>query len=143
MNYSADVKKHIADYESRGYEKNVNPVSKQLQVRKSCQLELLKFNSTDESGAPKWTARAGSDKLSTPVLCKVNSSPLEVTATLYKTSFDANAVIIGGTYSSVVTNVLTEKGKNTLNPSVKNSYFTMFSNAGSSVNSDLLADIGL
>ena len=143
MNYSADVNSHLADYESRGYEKNVNPVSKQLQVRKSCQLELIKFNSTDESGAPKWTARAGSDKLSTPVLCKVNGTPLEVTATLYKTSFDANAVVIGGTYSSVVTNVLTEKGKNTLNPTVKNSYFTMFSNAGSSVNSDLLANVGL
>lgn len=143
MNYSADVKSHLADYESRGYEKNVNPVSKQLQVRKSCQLELIKFNSTDENGVPKWTARGGSDKLSTPVLCKVNGSALEVTATLYKTSFDANAVVIGGTYSSVVTNVLTEKGKNTLNPTVKNSYFTMFSNAGSSVNSDLLANVGL
>ena len=48
MNYSADVKQAIASYENRGYEKQINPVSKQVQVKKACQVTFLKFKSTDE-----------------------------------------------------------------------------------------------
>ena len=143
MNFTSDVKQTLESYENRGYEKNVNPNSKQLQVRKSCQVQFLKFKSVDESGAPKWTARAGSDTLSTPVLCQIQGYDMQVTATLYKTSFDQHAVVPNGVYSCVITNVLTEKGKNSINPTYKNSYFTMFSTAGSSVDSDELANMGL
>ncbi len=143
MNYSADVKQAIASYENRGYEKQINPVSKQVQVKKACQVTFLKFKSTDESGAPKWGTRAGSDKLSTPVLVQLVGYDMQVTATLYKASFDQQAVVPNGVYSCMITNVLSEKGKNTINPTYKNSYFTMFSSAGNSINSDDLESMGL
>jgi len=143
MNYSSDVKDAITSFENRGYEQSVNPNSKQMQVRKSCQVVFLEFKSVDDTGAPKWQTRAGSDKLSTPVLCKIKDYEMQVTATLYKTSFDAHAVIVNGVYSCMVTNVLSEKGKPSINPNYKNSYFTMFSTAGNSINSDELANMGL
>ena len=67
---------------------------------------------------------------------------MQVTATLYKASFDQQAVVPNGVYSCMITNVLSEKGKNTINPTYKNSYFTMFSSAGNSINSDDLESMG-
>lgn len=143
MNYTNDVKLQIENLENRGYEKNINPNSKQVQMRKSCQLEVIKFKSTDEDGTVKWSTRQGSDALCTPVLCKVHNTSIEITATLYKKSFDENDCVPGQVYSAMITNVITERGKNSLNPNFKNSYFTLFTNAGNVVSSDILAEAGL
>lgn len=143
MNYTKDVKENLANLENRGYASAINPVSKQLQVKKNCQLVVDKFNNVDADGAIKWSARQGSDALSTPVVCTVLNTDIKVTATLYKKSFDANDCIVGSSYSAMITMVLTERGKNSLNPNYKNAYFTLFSNAGNVVSSDALATAGL
>tara|TARA_R110000772_G_scaffold60033_2_gene135466 strand:+ start:104 stop:535 length:432 start_codon:yes stop_codon:yes gene_type:complete len=143
MNVSNDVKQAIANFENRGYEKTVNPVSQQVQVRKACQVQFLKFKSVDKEGAPVFTSREGSDVLSTPVLCQIQNSTMQVTATLHKKSYDSHAVVPNGVYSCMITNVLTPKGKNTLSATSKSSYFTMFSSAGNSVSSDDLESLGL
>ncbi len=141
--YTKDVKDRIADLENRGYERNDNPKTQVVQMRKSCQVTFLEFQNTDKEGSPIFTSRGGSDVLQTPVLVQILNSSLKVKATLYKTSFEKEAVIPNSVYSCMITNVITEKGKNTLNPNHKNSYFTMFSNAGSVVSSDELASLGL
>ena len=143
MNYTKDVKENLANLENRGYVSAINPVSKQLQVKKNCQLTVDKFNNVDADGSIKWSARQGSDALSTPVVCTVLNTDIKVTATLYKKSFDANDCTVGSTYSAMITMVLTERGKNSLNPNYKNAYFTLFSNAGNVVSSDALASAGL
>ena len=52
-------------------------------------------------------------------------------------------LVANGVYSCIITNVLSEKGKNTIKPNYKNSYCTMFSSAGNSINSDDLESMGL
>jgi len=144
MKHTQEVLERIASLENRGYEKSINPNTKQVQMRKSCQLKLLKFSSTDEDGAIKWSTRQGSDIELTIVECCLSNHPdFKVKATLYKTSWEQNAVELGKTYSSVATSVVTEKGTNALNPNVDNTYFTLFSNVGTVTSSATLANVGL
>lgn len=144
MKLTQEVNEKIASLENRGYEKSINPNTKQINMRKSCQLQVLKFLSTDEDGAIKWTTRAGSDMQITLVECCLSGHPdFKVKATLNKSSWEQNPIEVGNTYSSVVQCVVTEKGTNALNPNVDNSYFTLFSSVGTVTSSASLANVGL
>jgi len=144
MKPTQEVSEKIASLENRGYEKSINPNTKQIQMRKSCQLQVLEFLSTDEEGSIKWTTRAGSDRQITLVECCLSGHPTyKVKATLNKSSWEQNPVDINKTYSAVAQVVVTEKGTNALNPNVDNTYFTLFSNVGTVTSSADLANVGM
>jgi|2_EtaG_2_1085320.scaffolds.fasta_scaffold02313_15 hypothetical protein len=144
MNYTNEVKEKLATLESRGYEKHINPNTKQIQMRKNCQLKVDKFLSTDEEGAIKWSVRKDSDVESTLVHCSLSNHPdFDVKATLYRTSWEQNACVIGSVYSATATCTVTEKGTNALNPTCDNTFFTLFTSIGVVVSSDELSKVGL
>lgn len=147
MKFTQEVNDVIANLENRGYEKSINPNSKQIQMRKNCQLKVDKFLSVDEEGAIKWSTREGSDVEFTLVNCYVVhngvATDYDCKARLHKASWEQNPVEMGRTYSACVTNTVTERGTNTLNSAHDNGYFTLFSSVGTATSMAKLADLGL
>ena len=147
MKYTQQVNDEIANLENRGYEKSINPNTKQINMRKNCQLKLDKFLSLNEDGSIKWSTRQGSDVEFTLVNCYVVNNGVatdfDCKATLHKTSWEQNAVEIGKTYSGCITNTITERGTNALNPAHENGYFTLFSSVGTAASMSKLANLGL
>ena len=113
-----------------GYKEHVNPNTKVLQLKKSCELRLLKFSNTDSDNNIVWTKRDNGVEL-TLVECSLKQAPdFIVKAQLYKSSWEDNAVEIDKVYSAVCSINVTEEGSNSLSPNSDDSYFTLFSNVG-------------
>ena len=128
----------------RGYSESINPNTKQIQMRKGCQLKVEKFTNLNEDGSIKWTLREGTDMYITLVECALADYPdFKVKANLNKASWEQNPVEIGKIYSAIAQVVVTEKGTNALSPSVDKTYFTLFSNVGTAVSSSSLQNVGL
>ena len=144
MKVTQEVSEKIASLENRGYSKHINPKTKQIHMRKNCQLKVIKFMSLNEDGSIKWTTRNGSDTEITLVKCSLKGNDAFVReATLNKASWEQNPIEIGGTYGANVQCTVTEKGTNALNPNVNDNYFTLFGSVGTAVSSDDLAKVGL
>ncbi len=129
MKYTKDVIDLVNDKKQKGYKEHVNPTTKVLQLKKSCELRLLKFTNM-ENGNIVWSKRDNGVEL-TLVECSLKQAPdFIVKAQLYKSSWEQNAVEIDKVYSAVCSINVTEEGSNSLSPSWDDSYFTLFSNVG-------------
>lgn len=129
MKYTKDVIDLVNDKKQKGYKEHVNPTTKVLQLKKSCELRLLKFTNM-ENGNIVWSKRDNGVEL-TLVECSLKQAPdFIVKAQLYKSSWEQNAVEIDKVYSAVCSINVTEEGSNSLSPKCDDSYFTLFSNVG-------------
>ena len=144
MKMTQQVSEKIASLENRGYEKHINPKTKQIHMRKSCQLKVVKFLALNEDGSIKWTTRNGSDTEITLVECTLKGyDDFVCKATLNKTSWEQNPIEIGNIYGAQVQCTITERGTNALNPQCDENYFTLFGSVGTAIKSDSLANVGL
>lgn len=141
MKYTKEVIDLVNDKKQKGYKEHVNPTTKVLQLKKSCELRLLKFTNM-ENGNIVWSKRDNGVEL-TLVECSLKqSSDFIVKAQLYKSSWEQNAVEIDKVYSAVCSINVTKEGSNSLNEEWDDSYFTLFSNVGVATSNADLAQHG-
>tara|TARA_R110000751_G_scaffold129763_1_gene231722 strand:+ start:1298 stop:1729 length:432 start_codon:yes stop_codon:yes gene_type:complete len=130
MKYTKDVIDLVNAKKLLGYKEHVNPNTKVLQLKKSCELRLLKFSNTDSDNNIVWNKRDNGVE-HTLVECSLKQArDFIVKAQLYKSSWEDNAVEIDKVYSAVCSINVTEEGSNSLSPNSDDSYFTLFSNVG-------------
>jgi hypothetical protein len=142
MKYTKDVIDLVNAKKQKGYKEHVNPTTKVLQMKKSCELRLLKFSNTDSDNNIVWNKRDNGVE-HTLVECSLKQAPdFIVKAQLYKSSWEQNAVEIDKVYSAVCSINVTEEGSNSLSPSSDDSYFTLFSNVGVATSNADLAQHG-
>jgi hypothetical protein len=138
MKYTKEVIDLVNAKKQKGYKEHVNPTTKVLQMKKSCELRLKSFNNTDKDGNIIWSKRDNGVEL-TLVECSLKQADdFIVKAQLYKSSWEQNAVEIGKVYSAVCSINVTEEGSNSLSDKSDDSYFTLFSSVGvATSNADL------
>ena len=142
MKYTKEVIDLVNDKKQKGYKEHVNPTTKVLQMKKSCELRLKSFNNIDKEGNIIWSKRDNGVEL-TLVECSLKQAPdFIVKAQLYKSSWEQNAVEIGKVYSAVCSINVTEEGSNSLSPKSDDSYFTLFSSVGVATSNADLAQHG-
>ena len=141
MKYTKEVIDLVNDKKQKGYKEHVNPTTKVLQLKKSCELRILKFTNM-ENGNIVWSKRDNGVEL-TLVECSLKQAPdFIVKAQLYKSSWEQNAVEIDKVYSAVCSINVTEEGSNSLSSKSDDSYFTLFSNVGVATSNADLAQHG-